>query len=1089
MGATRGWALAVVVGAIAAGGCTEVVDLWANEVAEGDDGPDVPDAKGPDGSSPDGDAEVGPSETVQDPCIPDPCLAQHKECSGGLCWDCLPGYVADEFGDCALDPTDPCEGCTLLNKECFSGFCGGCLNGFIEVYQGDLLTCVAPSACTPNPCKEPLKTSCALNPDGSPLCYCDPGAHDDGTGACTFDPCLPNPCGEAPFTTCVPEGPVALCQCAPGQVTWGNETCTPGVCEPCDDCEVPPECPDVCETTETCVDDPCDPNPCNGYAQTTCVPELPGAAQCACDPGFIEYEGGCIEGPIQSLAAVPGPGKGDLVIDDRPQLFVDDWFIASREGLSRRVHTLTRQGGWVVEPDLEGAAIGRARAAGSLVHVPEDVRAALPDEHPLKPYPWRLYTMGYRQLYAVDSQPSWLCVSAAASPEGPWVEPVLDEAVPASHCVLRDDGLVTAEVALKGGAFVLSVTRLPIGAVSAPGVYVYTSPDGVAFTPAASGPVLDMKTTAELPDLYARVGERTRLVWDPVDQRFVALAAVTSATLGDARAVAFGSADPTAGWIASPNAVQMPGVLGPTQDELGAGRVMGDMVAWRAGSVWLGLVQKRLNVCPKTAYVSLVSSRDGRHWAFVRDELTPDLDAILANAFDDGQPDTSIDSLTGGPPAAEGGLWHFFAGGVEMSTCTDAKAAGGVFRATVREGGFAGLEAAGGTNNLVTRPMRMAPGKVASRLYVNARVDGKLFVRVEGLTSIGTVTQFSEKILNKGDYIDDFVDLPPLDAITAQRFRVRMQLIGPGELFGFRFDNALCDPNPCTIDPLKPICDASTGEARCLCAPPLHDDGLGGCTDDPCLPDPCTNPHEQGCTAVDGVAVCGCEAGWVKAFGVCVLDPCLPQNTEDGLDPCQPPGPDRCKAEGGVATCYCPEGSSESFAGCVADHPRAFVTSLEAKAGDLNGVAGADSLCASLAFAAGLPGSYAAWLSVPGQDAISRFSGGGPWRTWDPEHQLWTQLVATDAADLVDGALAAPLTWTEFAQPASAACTAWTGTTPKGKAPPPLSTYGASCGEWTHSAAGGGTLVGVCAGEGEAWTAAEVGSCAVPRRVYCLQLP
>jgi len=37
----------------------------------------------------------------------------------------------------------------------------------------------------------------------------------------------------------------------------------------------------------TCVDDPCDPNPCDGTSRTFCDPILPSGHQCLCDPGYV----------------------------------------------------------------------------------------------------------------------------------------------------------------------------------------------------------------------------------------------------------------------------------------------------------------------------------------------------------------------------------------------------------------------------------------------------------------------------------------------------------------------------------------------------------------------------------------------------------------------------------------------------------------------------------------------------------------------------------------------------------------------------------------------------------------------------------
>lgn len=49
---------------------------------------------------------------------------------------------------------------------------------------------------------------------------------------------------------------------------------------------------------ETCVDDPCDPNPCTENHRSACISELPGDYQCACDYAYTDDgEGGCMVDP------------------------------------------------------------------------------------------------------------------------------------------------------------------------------------------------------------------------------------------------------------------------------------------------------------------------------------------------------------------------------------------------------------------------------------------------------------------------------------------------------------------------------------------------------------------------------------------------------------------------------------------------------------------------------------------------------------------------------------------------------------------------------------------------------------------------
>jgi len=64
-----------------------------------------------------------------------------------------------------------------------------------------------------------------------------------------------------------------------------------------------------------------------------------------------------------------------------------------------------------------------------------------------------------------------------------------------------------------------------------------------------------------------------------------------------------------------------------------------------------------------------------------------------------------------------------------------------------------------------------------------------------------------------------------------------------------------CTPNPCA-EPNKTACDPTGGVATCSCDPGFHDDGAGNCTDDPCLPDPCTGG--QVCSGTPGTSQYEC---------------------------------------------------------------------------------------------------------------------------------------------------------------------------------------------------------------------------------------
>ena len=1071
-----------VVNASLVAGCSEVTDLYKYETLDSSEDAAITDAS--EVAQPDADPACSPDpcaiynkvcvggfcggclpgyalnpitelcEESDDPCNPDPCAAQFRLCVDGSCAGCADGYV--EEGGVCVSSGDPCapDPCISANKICVEGFCDGCIPGFIA--QGG--QCVAPNACLPNPCVEEFKTTCTEDPEGLPVCLCDPGAKDDGNGGCTFDPCIPDPCtDQTVFTRCESVGPLFQCVCPSGQIPEGDG----------------------------CIADPCDPNPCTGN-KNVCTADA-GQAVCSCKLGFQEND---TQNCVESLATNLGQADfEDLVdvsetIDDGRQLFLDDFRIDLLNNMQRRVHSATREStSYEIDHDLQTAEIGRARG-GSLVFVPEDFRDALADDNPLKSWAWRQYYVGYRQLWTTENQYGWLCVAVANSPLGPWTKPTIAADSDAPNCLLLDDGIIYAEVTATPSGFVASVTRTAAGsAATDPGVYVYTSDDGVAWS-ASSGAVIALSTNPSSNEQYGRVGERSRLVWDEATGSWLGLVSLTAPTGANARGVMLGGADPASGWTKNPGVNGAPAITGPTTAEIQQSIGYGDMTAWREGSVWIGLVQKDLNTCPKTSTASLVTSRDGRYWQHVVDDVNPGAEVFLTTGANGV--DASVDSLVGGAPAALDGQWHFYAGGLEVTIC-DAQESptGGIYRSSIRIGGLASMEPIDPASPavLLTKPMSLADGVNGAALTLNARVDGKLTIAVEKLSPIDTVLKATEKVVLAGEYIEQTLDMESLEPFTGDRFRLRFVFEnGGGALYGFMVGDPACNPNPCTEDPEKTTCESNGTAYTCVCTAPLHPDGAGGCTDDPCIPDPCTGPNETSCFDDGGVAECNCSEGFVRFDGSCIPDPCLG-------NPCLPPE-NKCRVEGGQATCFCPEGSEPSPSGCV-ESPgsmKAFVAQL-ALDGANGGPAAVDEVCSSQALAAGLNGTFVAWLSSSATPAATRVVTGGPWRTYDSAMNLWTRLVALSTADLTDGELSSPIDATPFGTSADPSCQVWTGTSPAGQPAPSFGPFGTNCEEWSSAIPSATGLAGNCNATDATWTSAGPVSCASKLFVYCLQIP
>lgn len=152
---------------------------------------------------------------------------------------------------------------------------------------------------------------------------------------------------------------------------------------------------------------------------------------------------------------------------------------------------------------------------------------------------------------------------------------------------------------------------------------------------------------------------------------------------------------------------------------------------------------------------------------------------------------------------------------------------------------------------------------------------------------------------------------------------------------------------------------------------------------------------------------------------------------------------------------------------------KAFVSST-LTTGNIGGVAGADTLCNNAAKAAGLPGTYTAWLSTTTVNAIDRIKANGPWQLVNGTE------IAKTKADLVKGSLPQRFDKDEKGNtPPAAEDRVWTATGPNG------TFSGADCNAWGGT--GGKGLVGEAEQTDGDWTALTQEDCTEVNRVYCLQ--
>jgi hypothetical protein len=165
-----------------------------------------------------------------------------------------------------------------------------------------------------------------------------------------------------------------------------------------------------------------------------------------------------------------------------------------------------------------------------------------------------------------------------------------------------------------------------------------------------------------------------------------------------------------------------------------------------------------------------------------------------------------------------------------------------------------------------------------------------------------------------------------------------------------------------------------------------------------------------------------------------------------------------------------------------------FVTSTVYTADALGGLVAADGTCASRAGAAGLKGTYKAWLSTSSVSAEARMTHGtGLYRL------LNGTIVANNWQEIISGTLKAPIDETETAGAppdlGADVCgevnssPVWTGTNADG-----TSGSGTECDSWgTGMIGANNALVGSANATDGTWTAWCPASCLVVAALYCVE--
>jgi hypothetical protein len=428
-------------------------------------------------------------------------------------------------------------------------------------------------------------------------------------------------------------------------------------------------------------------------------------------------------------------------IDASRQLFVDDYLIAEREGLRRRLHQPTKHPGnpvmaartpWeghgpVLAYCLRDGATGRFRL-------------------------WYRSRVSYTVSGRSYLGPNML----AESDDGlHWGRPQLGlhefEGSTANNIILPAGdlrGLIhePQDVAApwKG---VWDHNKSPRAAdwIERAGCYLYTSHDGVRWSPArlivAHGEA--MKGTREQVLPLTRLGDTGHFRWDRLLGRYVCDG---KGTMPFAPGRAPAPKRGPDGELAAPGVargihlrfrLQMESddlvhwsrprmVAFPDQDDLARG-IIGfyGLLGTTYESMWLGYLRVHRMEPWKRVDVQLMTSRDGRTWSRACDRET-----FLPLGSDDSWEADYSEINHAGPLLVGDELWFFYRGSVmEKDRGTGPDIRKGVGLATLRRDGFASLTADGAPGQVTTRPLTFA----GDRLMVNADVRAGGSVRVEVL--------------------------------------------------------------------------------------------------------------------------------------------------------------------------------------------------------------------------------------------------------------------------------------------------------------------------------------------------------------------
>lgn len=164
------------------------------------------------------------------------------------------------------------------------------------------------------------------------------------------------------------------------------------------------------------------------------------------------------------------------------------------------------------------------------------------------------------------------------------------------------------------------------------------------------------------------------------------------------------------------------------------------------------------------------------------------------------------------------------------------------------------------------------------------------------------------------------------------------------------------------------------------------------------------------------------------------------------------------------------------------DYKRIFITSGTYDGAAVNGITGADTKCNARAAAAGLSGTYKAWLSDSTAASAPAHATRGFTKASIPYRLVNGRRVANNWTDLTDGVLKTGIVYDETGAFVNSA-NAWTNTAADGS----MKSAAGHCGNWANNFLTVSS-VGLSGSAGAGWSDHALGIlCALPQRLICVE--